>query len=217
MRQHGADGGVRSINMKDDYFRKLECCYGYSKKLGWVNFKKKQGDGSTKRWVRRIALVIVGLNLAAVSAADNRTTKAAGLYPVEGAELAKVWVAAETMGGLSGAFFKCLILTGQRRDEVSGMRWADLDLEAKVWTLPREATKGDRSHEVPLAPLTIEVLTALPRTGEYVFSSTRGEKPTRGYSKIKARAEKLAGFDDWRIHDLRRSAGTGMARAECNL
>jgi integrase len=66
---------------------------------------------------------------------------------------------------------------------------------------------------VPLSPAVIEELTALPRTGTYVFSSTRGERPISGYSKIKARAEKLAGFDDWRIHDLRRTAGTGMARA----
>jgi integrase len=128
-------------------------------------------------------------------------------------ELIAVWTAADTMGSASGSFLKTLILTGQRRDEVSSMRWADLDLTVRIWTLPRQATKGDRSHEVPLSPLAIEVLTALPRTGTYVFSSTRGERPISGYSKIKARAEKLAGFDDWRIHDLRRTAGTGMARA----
>lgn len=128
-------------------------------------------------------------------------------------ELVKVWSAADTMGGVSGAFLKSLILTGQRRDEVSSMRWVDLDLAARVWTLPREATKGDRSHEVPLAPLAVEILTALPRTGVYVFSSARGERPISGYSKIKARAEQLAGVGDWRIHDLRRTAGTGMARA----
>ena len=127
-------------------------------------------------------------------------------------ELKKVWEAAERKGGVSGAFLKTLILTAQRRDEVSSMRWADLDLEARVWTLPREATKGDRSHEVPLSPAVIEVLTALPRTGAYVFSSTRGERPISGYSKIKVAADKLAGFDDWRLHDLRRTAGTGMAR-----
>ncbi len=127
-------------------------------------------------------------------------------------EVVKVWAAAKKMGGVSGAFIQTLILTAQRRDEVSSMRWADLDMEARIWTLPREATKGDRSHEVPLAPLVIEILTTLPRTGTYVFSSTRGERPISGYSKIKARAEQLAGFDDWRIHDLRRTAGTGMAR-----
>jgi integrase len=128
-------------------------------------------------------------------------------------ELVAVWTAADTMGGVSGGFLKALILTGQRRDEVSSMRWADLDLTARVWTSPRQATKGDRSHEVPLSPLAIQVLTALPRTGTYVFSSTRGERPISGYSKIKARADQFAGIDGWRIHDLRRTAGTGMARA----
>jgi len=127
-------------------------------------------------------------------------------------ELTRLWTAADKTGGVAGGFFKALILSGQRRDEVATMRWADLNMETKVWTLPREATKGDRSHEVPLAPLMIEVLTALPRTGDYVFSSTRGERPISGYSKMKARIATLAGFDDWRIHDLRRTAGTGMAR-----
>ncbi len=127
-------------------------------------------------------------------------------------ELKKVWEGAERKGGVSGAFLKTLILTAQRRDEVSAMRWADLDLDARVWTLPREATKGDRSHEVPLSPAVIEALTTLPCTGAYVFSSTRGERPISGYSKIKEAVDKLAGFDDWRLHDLRRTAGTGMAR-----
>jgi integrase len=38
------------------------------------------------------------------------------------------------------------------------------------------------------------------------------ERPISGYSKIKVHANQLTGFDDWRLHDLRRSAGTGMAR-----
>ena len=160
-------------------------------------------------------------------------------------ELLRVWQAADKTGGIPGAFFKTLILTGQRRDEVAGMRWADLNIESKVWTLPREATKGDRSHEVPLAALAIEVLTALPRTGTYVFTSrgfrrvpgkpvaenrlTERDRPISGYSKIKAALDaKIAEIveedaarhgveaetqEGWRIHDLRRTAGTGMARA----
>ncbi len=140
-------------------------------------------------------------------------------------EVTKLWKAAEKTGGIPGGFFKTLILTAQRRDEVATMRWADLDLEAKVWTIPREDTKGDRAHEVPLSPPTIEVLTALPRTGEYVFSRIRPRKvsveektkpkhrPVSGYSKMKATIAKAAGFNDWRIHDFRRTAGTGMARA----
>ncbi len=57
-----------------------------------------------------------------------------------------------------------------------------------------------------------EVLTALPRLGDYVFSTTRGDRPISGYSKMKARLAQIASFNDWRIHDLRRSAATGMAQ-----
>ncbi len=128
-------------------------------------------------------------------------------------EITRLWKAAEVMGGVPGAFLQTLILTAQRREEVASMRWADLDLAGRVWALPREATKGDRSHEVPLSPYAIRVVTALPRTGPYVFSSNRGDRHISGYSKIKARAQSLSQIEeDWRLHDLRRSAGTGMAR-----
>jgi integrase len=139
-------------------------------------------------------------------------------------ELTKIWRAAEIIGGIPGGFFKTLILTAQRRDEVATMRWSDLDLQARVWTLPRKSTKGDRSHEVPLTSLAVEVLTALPRTGDYVFSRIRPgkagaeaetqptQRPISGYSRMKATIAKAAGFNDWRIHDFRRTAGTGMAR-----
>lgn len=127
-------------------------------------------------------------------------------------ELVKVWRAAEQAGGICGAFFRLLILLGQRREEIATMRWCDLDLDTRTWTLPRESTKADRAHEVPLPPLSIEVLTALPRFGTYVFSTTRGDKPISGFSKLKARIVQSAGFGDWRVHDLRRTAATGMAR-----
>ncbi|MBW4091907.1 MAG: tyrosine-type recombinase/integrase [Proteobacteria bacterium] len=150
------------------------------------------------------------------------------------AELVIVWRAAEAVGGATGAFVRLLALTGQRRNEVAGMRWADIDYnrpvivvqnnkeveigKATVWTLPRESTKADRSHEVPLAPQAIEILAALPRGGEFVLSTTGGTRPVSGYSKIKAKLDALteaeagAPLAPWRFHDLRRTAGTGLAR-----
>jgi integrase len=81
-----------------------------------------------------------------------------------------------------------------------------------VWTIPKDETKGNRTHEVPLSPLAMEVLTTLPRFADnYVFSTTGGAKPISGYSKIKNRADKLVGVEDWRLHDLRRTLGTGLA------
>lgn len=127
-------------------------------------------------------------------------------------ELSRLAGAATKAGGIAGGFFRMLMLTAQRRDEVAKMRWADLNLETNIWTLPKEATKGDRSHEVPLAPCAVSILLGLPRYGEFVFSSTRGARPISGYSKMKASIAKAAAVEDWRIHDLRRTAGTGMAR-----
>lgn len=157
-------------------------------------------------------------------------------------ELARLWQAADRKGGTVGAFLKALMLTAQRRDEVAGMRWDAIDFahpvieiqdereveigKAAVWTLTGEETKGKRSHEVPLSPQAVAVIKGLPRIGEYVFT-TRGDRPISGYTKIKeaieaklaelaaeaaGRGEKPAAMADWRFHDLRRTAGTGMAR-----
>ncbi len=157
-------------------------------------------------------------------------------------ELTRIWQAADKQGGTAGAFLKLLILTAQRRDEVAGMRWAAIDFEhpvieiqddreveigkAVVWTLTAEDTKGKRSHEIPLSPQAVAMLRSLPRLGEYVFT-TRGDRPISGYSKIKesikakiaelaieeaSNSAKAASLADWRFHDLRRTAATGMAR-----
>ena len=47
---------------------------------------------------------------------------------------------------------KLLIITGQRRGEVIGMRKAELDLADKWWTIPGERTKNGLPHRVPLTP-----------------------------------------------------------------
>ena len=65
-------------------------------------------------------------------------------------EVAAIWQASGGLGWPFGALFRLLLLTGQRRDEVARMAWPDLDLDRKLWTLPRELTKADRVHEVPL-------------------------------------------------------------------
>ena len=99
----------------------------------------------------------------------------------------------------------------------------------------RDIRQGDRTHEVPLSDLAVEVLAALPRLGTYGLT-TRGyrlkpgqelrpdrDRPVSGYSKIKAALdarlaalarEEAAGTDaeadakpGWRFHDLRRTAG----------
>ncbi len=148
-------------------------------------------------------------------------------------EIKAVWDASGVMGWPFGQAFQLLIVTGQRRDEVAKMRWQDLDLEAALWTLPREATKAGRLHEVPLSPLALEVLRGVKRTSkEYVFS-TNGKTPISGFSRGKVKADETiaiqhlqaegkgrptkkqlaeAMLPDWRLHDLRRTMASNMAR-----
>ena len=126
-------------------------------------------------------------------------------------ELAAVWAAAGQVDPIYGALVRLLILTGQRRGEIAGLTWDEIDGKKLLITLPRERVKNDRAHEVPLSPQAMAVIEGLPRTSKtYVFSMA-GKGPINGFGKPKTRLDKLCGFDDWVLHDIRRSVATGMA------
>ena len=65
-------------------------------------------------------------------------------------ELAEVWHGATDLGWPWGDFVKLLILTAQRRNEVSAMKWEELDLEKRTWTLPQYRAKNRTGHIIPL-------------------------------------------------------------------
>ncbi|MCZ6665155.1 MAG: integrase arm-type DNA-binding domain-containing protein, partial [Gammaproteobacteria bacterium] len=129
-------------------------------------------------------------------------------------EIAALWPVWEDQGYPFGGFHKILLVTAQRRGEVATMCWDDLDFDTKVWHIPGASTKTGRSHDVPLSPLAIEVLTYFPRFsgGVFVFSTTAGKRPISGFSKAKARADARSGVTGWGLHDLRRTAGTRMTQ-----
>ena len=131
-------------------------------------------------------------------------------------EIQTLWHGCMELGWPFGPFVQLLLLTAQRRGELAKTRWADLsglDGEAPVWNLPREVTKSDRAHTVPLSPQAAHIFANLPRTGEYVFSSgRRGDKPPSGFGIIKKRLDATTDLSNWRFHDLRRSAASIMAR-----
>jgi integrase len=129
------------------------------------------------------------------------------------AEIAALWPATDQLGYPFGQLVRLLLITAQRRDEVAHMRWSDLDLDNRVWTIPRERTKSDRLQQVPLSSLAMEVLAETPRLGDYVLSSgVRGDKPVSGFSVAKKRLDAISGLAEWRLHDLRRTAASGMAK-----
>lgn len=129
-------------------------------------------------------------------------------------EMIASWHAGASEGFPFEHFLKLLILTGQRRGEVAGMRWSELDLEKGIWTLPAKRAKNATSHIVPLAPLAIFILKSVPRflDSDLVFTTT-GTSPISGFGRLKERLDIAVGLDaeDWRFHDLRRTMATNMA------
>jgi integrase len=126
-------------------------------------------------------------------------------------ELRTLWAGLASLPDPLPAFIKTLLLTGCRREEARGMRWAELDLDAKVWTIPGSRTKNGRNCEVPLSSAMVEVLTAVPRRGAFVFTRD-SERPIAGMSDLKAAVDKASGLSGWRMHDLRRGVRTGLAQ-----
>jgi integrase len=104
-----------------------------------------------------------------------------------------------------------LALTGQRRDEVGRMAWVHLDLEKGLWVVPGEHAKNGKPHTVHLSNLVLSLLSHIPRVGNLVFSSD-GTTLFQGYSKAKARLDRISGVSGWTLHDLRRTVVTGLAR-----
>lgn len=137
------------------------------------------------------------------------------------AELHAIWHATAptqaNKGDLFTAIVKVLMLTGQRRNEVAGMRWSEIDLDARLWTLPGERTKNHRAHLVPLSESVVQILrdrqaeqAAMGMDTPLVFTSS-GKAPFSGWSRSKARLDGRAKTASWTLHDLRRTLVTRMA------
>jgi integrase len=128
------------------------------------------------------------------------------------AEIVACWRAAEQEGFPFEQFAKLVMLTGQRRGEVAGMRWSEVDLEQGTWTIPAKRVKNASQHVVPLAPLCIGLLRRVPRfLGSDFVLTTTGKTPISGFGRLKRRLEGGVGSKDWRIHDIRRTVATNMA------
>jgi integrase len=120
--------------------------------------------------------------------------------------------ASEGLGYPWGPFYQLLLLSAQRREEVAGLEWAELDLEKALWTIPAERIKTGNEHLVHLSPQTLAVLATIPhQASPFVFTTTL-KTPVSGYSRAKEQLDALMKpGKPWRIHDLRRTAATGMA------
>lgn len=145
---------------------------------------------------------VIGTNRATAQVARDRVLLEA--------ELAAVWRACGDDD--FGRIMKLLILTGQRRDEVAGIAWGELDLAGALWTLPAPRSKNWRAHDVPLSAVALGILADAPRMADRELVFGTGAGPFSGFGHAKIRLDKRTGIAvPWRIHDLRRTAATGMA------
>lgn len=137
-------------------------------------------------------------------------------------ELAKVWKHAMQTHPCFGPIVRLLIVTGQRREEVSSLSWDELDRGERLWTLPGNRAKNGEPNRIPLNGLAMAVLDELaagpewPRKGKVFQTSTGGS--FTGYDKGKKKLDQLIEEDSgeplapWRLHDLRRTLATGFQR-----
>lgn len=135
-------------------------------------------------------------------------------------ELRAILRACDNLNKPFGALIKLLALTAQRRDEVGQMEWREVDFEARIWTIPKERAKNGIAHDVPLSGLAASELAGISRIAGnrgLVFTTT-GETPVSGFSKAKKRLDAaVPDASPWVLHDLRRTAASGMARLGINL
>jgi len=153
-------------------------------------------------------------------------------------EVRLFWLACEQIGYPFGRFAQLLLLTASRRDMVASIRWSDIDLEKRLWTVPGTFMKSGREHVVPLSRLATEIIQSVPVIAgiDFLFPAQRrragrafGERHISGFSDIKERLdatmlvlarkeaaergrdpETVKPIPDWRFHDLRRTATTHM-------
>lgn len=147
-------------------------------------------------------------------------------------ELRLAWLAAGNIGYPFGPLYRLLMLTGQRREEVGGLDWRELNRDAREWQLPASRSKNGVANTIHLTDAAVAELDSIaggdkwPRRG-LVFTTT-GTTAVSGHSRGKRRldaeianlnakeAEK-AGEDaepvaPFRVHDFRRTMATGLQR-----
>jgi integrase len=83
--------------------------------------------------------------------------------------------------GISAQALRFVVLTAARTGEVRGMRWREVELDAKVWVVPGDRMKAGKMHRVPLSPAALAILAEvrplMKQSIDLVFPGGRQKKP----------------------------------------
>jgi integrase len=104
---------------------------------------------------------------------------------------------------------RLLLLTGQRRGEISALAWSEVDLGKGMIILPPARTKNKHQHELPLSRQALAIIERQPRrnSSEFLFSDKQGYKD---WDTGKTKLDERIRIAPWRLHDLRRTCATNL-------
>lgn len=180
--------------------------------LDWSRVRGYRDGENPARWKGHLDKLL---------AAKNKVAKGENHPALDWREVGAFWSALAGAEGIGAAALRFAILTAARSGEVRGATWAEVDLQAKVWTVPASRMKAGREHRVPLSDAAIELLTGLPRMADtdLVFPSSRsGELSDATLGAVIRRAHDAAvkaggaGWIDRRQGD-RIATAHGIARS----
>lgn len=102
---------------------------------------------------------------------------------------------------ISARALELLILTASRTDEIRLSKWSEIDLNKKMWVIPKERMKSKIEHRVTLCDEAIELIRNLPRINEYVFPGSKNNKPLSNGAMCQLL--KRMGYREITVHGFR--------------
>jgi integrase len=173
---------------------------------GGVSANRAQAAlSSMYTWAMREGLCEANPTIATNQQADEEPRE----RMLSDAELAKVWNALPPSD--YGHIVKLLLLTGQRREEIGGLRWSEVDFDKRLISLPASRTKNKRPHDIPLSDSAIDVLSECGhRDSDFAFGRRNGFGGFAVAKRVLDQAITPA-LAPWRLHDIRRTVATAMA------
>jgi integrase len=180
--------------------------------LDWATVSKYRIGENPARWRGHLENLLANPNkIAPVTNFPALPWQEAGAFMAKLAE----------REGIAARAVQFAILTACRSGEVRGARWSEIDLAAKLWTVPAERMKAGKEHRVPLSTAAIAVLEAMPRGGTFVFPG-RSRDTILSDMSLTAVLRRM-GRRDITIHGFRstfrdwcaESAGNSFSREVC--
>jgi integrase len=123
-------------------------------------------------------------------------------------ELRRIWLALDGMNADYRDICRLLVLLGLRRNEISDLRFSEIDFQGARIRLPKERTKTNRAFDVPLPSAALRILQERERIEDRDLVFGTGAGGYNGFSKSKKILDAKSGVTGWRLHDCRHGLAT---------